>query len=66
MNAAEKEIIENTMRGMSQEERQEAVQFIDTDILFDELRKRELAERNFRKAIIDVVANAQDVRERAY
>lgn len=58
LNEAEMEALENKMNGMSQQEQIFAVQFIDTDILWDELRKRETRERNFEKAMKDMVANS--------
>ena len=41
MCEAEMEALKNKMLGMSKEEQVLAVSFIDTDILWDELRKRE-------------------------
>ena len=55
LNEAEMEALENKMNGMSPQEQVFAVQFIDTDILWDELRKRETRERNFEKAMKDLV-----------
>ena len=54
MNEMEMEALENRMNGMSMEEQIFAVGFIDTDILWDELRKRETRERNFEKAMKDL------------
>ena len=54
MNEMEMEALENRMNGMSMEEQIFAVGFIDTDILWDELRKRETRERNFEKAMKDM------------
>ena len=54
MNEMEMEALENRMNGMSMEEQVFAVGFIDTDILWDELRKRETRERNFEKAMRDM------------
>ena len=55
LTEAEMEALENRMNGMSQQEQIFAVGFIDTDILWDELRKRETRERNFEKAMKDLV-----------
>lgn len=55
MNEAEMEALENRIKGMSQEEQKVAIKFFDTDILWDELRKRETRERNFEKAMKDMV-----------
>lgn len=57
MSGAEMEALENKMNGMSPEEQAFAVGFIDTDILWDELRKRETRERNFEKAMKEMVMN---------
>lgn len=57
LNEAEMEAIANKIIGMSQEEQIFAAGFIDTDILWDELRKRETRERNFEKAMKDMVMN---------
>ena len=54
LTEAEMEALENRMNGMSPQEQNFAVQFIDTDILWDELRKRETRERNFEKAMKDM------------
>ena len=55
LSEAEMEALENKMNGMSPQEQAVAVGFIDTDILWDELRKRETRERNFEKAMKDLV-----------
>ena len=55
LTEAEMEALENKMNGMSPQEQLFAVQFIDTDILWDELRNRETRERNFEKAMKDLV-----------
>ena len=57
MNEIERERLENRISGMSPEEQSFAVGFIDTDILWDELRKRETRERNFEKAMKEMVMN---------
>ena len=54
MNEMEMEALANRMNGMTMEEQIFAVGFIDTDILWDELRKRETRERNFEKAMKDM------------
>ena len=55
LTEAEMEALENRINGMSLQEQLFAVQLIDTDILWDELRKRETRERNFEKAMKDLV-----------
>ena len=55
LTEAEMEALENRMNGMSPQEQIFAVQFIDTDILWDELRKRETEERNFQHAMTKLV-----------
>ena len=57
MNEIERERLENRISGMSPEEQKYAVGFIDTDVLWDELRKRETRERNFEKAMKAMVMN---------
>lgn len=54
LTEAEMEALENRMNGMSPQEQLFAVQLIDTDILWDELRNRETRERNFEKAMKDM------------
>ena len=54
MNEMEMEALANRMNGMSIEEQRYAVCFFDTDILWDELRKRETRERNFEIAMKDL------------
>ena len=54
LSEAEMEALENKMNGMSPQEQLFAVQFIDTDVLWDELRNRETRERNFEKAMKDM------------
>ena len=58
MNQIERERLENRISAMSPEEQMVAAELIDTDILWDELRKRETRERNFEKAMKDMVKNA--------
>lgn len=58
MNEVERERLENRISSMSPEEQMVAAEKIDTDILWDELRKRETRERNFEKAMKDMVKNA--------
>lgn len=55
MCEAEMEALKNKMLGMSKEEQVLAVSFIDTDILWDELRKRETEERNFQNTMTKLV-----------
>lgn len=55
LTEAEMEALENRMNGMSPQEQNFAVQFIDTDILWDELRKRETEERTFQKEMTKFV-----------
>ena len=54
LSEAEIEALENKMNGMSLKEQAVAACFIDTDILWDELRRRETRERNFEKAMKDM------------
>ena len=54
MEEAEREAFRNTMNAMSMEEQAIAAEQIDTDILWDELRKRETRERNFEKTMKDL------------
>lgn len=55
LTEVEMEALENRMNGMSPQEQIFAVQFIDTDILWDELRKRETEERNFQHTMTKLV-----------
>ena len=55
LTEVEMEALENRMNGMSPQEQVFAVQFIDTDILWDELRKRETEERTFQKEMTKLV-----------
>lgn len=55
LTEAEMEALENRMNGMSPQEQNFAVKFIDTDILWDELRKRETEERTFQKEMTKFV-----------
>lgn len=55
MCEAEMEALENKMNVMSPQEQAFAVQFIDTDILWDELRKRETEERKFQNTMTKLV-----------
>lgn len=55
MNEMEKQKFEEVICAMSEEEMKVAASKIDTDVLWDELRKRETAERNFKKAVKDLV-----------
>ena len=55
LTEVEMEALENRMNGMSPQEQVFAVQFIDTDILWDELRKRETEERTFQKEMTKFV-----------
>lgn len=51
----ERERLEDRITGMSPEEQAVAVTLIDTDLLWDELRKREIEEREFQKAMTKIV-----------
>lgn len=55
MSEMEKQSFEDTMKAMSEEEMKIAALHIGTDILWDELRKREMANRNVVKGIKDLV-----------
>ena len=57
MKEHEREALENRIGAMSPEEQMVAVTMIDIDLLWDELRKRELEERNFKKRMEDFVCN---------
>lgn len=57
MKEHEREALENRIGAMSPEEQMVAVTMIDIDLLWDELRKRELEERNFKKRMEDFVYN---------
>ena len=55
MTEVELEALKNRISGMSKEEQILAVSYIDTDILWDELRRRELEEREFQRAMTNLV-----------
>lgn len=55
MTEVEIEALKNRISGMSKEEQILAVSYIDTDILWDELRRRELEEREFQRAMTNLV-----------
>ena len=55
MSEMERESFEDTVKAMSQVEMKIAVLHIDTDILWDELRRRETSNRNVVKGIKDLV-----------
>ena len=55
LTEAEMDALKNKMLGMSHDEQVVAVGFIDTDILWDELRKRETEERNFQNTMTKIV-----------
>ena len=57
MKEHEMEALLNRIGAMSPEEQVVAVTMIDTDLLWDELRKRELEERNFKRKMEDFVYN---------
>lgn len=57
MNDFERERFEDRICGMSPEEQAVAVTMIDTDVLWDELRKRETEARIFRQRMEDFVYN---------
>lgn len=56
MNDYEKEIFKNMISSMGEEEQKYAATNIDTDILWDELRKRERQERNMCIAMQSVMS----------
>jgi hypothetical protein len=55
MNEMEMEALENRMNGMSREEQIFAVQFIDFDILLDEVRRKGLEAIDFKKDMTEMV-----------
>ena len=55
MTEHEREYLINTIKAMSQEEQAVVVTMIDTDLLWDELRKRETDERNFQNTMTKIV-----------
>ena len=57
MQEHEREYLINTIKAMSPEEQAVAVTEIDIDLLWDELRRRELEERNFKRRMEDFVYN---------
>ena len=57
MKSFERERFEERINGMSPEEQVVAVTMIDTDLLWDELRRRETEERAFKKRMEDFVYN---------
>ena len=56
MNEVEKQELKSRVEGMSQEETLIAVKVIPTDVLWDELRRRETAERNQLQGVKDLVS----------
>ena len=57
MNEMEKQKFEEVICAMSEEEMKIAASKIDTDVLWDELRKRESAERQFKQRIEELINN---------
>ena len=57
MSEMEKEALKNRIAAMTPEEQKMAVTLIDTDLLWDELRKRETSARNHVKAMKDLMVN---------
>ena len=55
MSEIERTEFENVIRAMSEEEKKMALNYIETDMLWEELRKRELSERNTIKAMKDLL-----------
>ena len=55
MTELERQEFENVIRAMSEEEKKMALNYIGTDMLWDELRRRETAERNTIKAVKDLL-----------
>ena len=56
MNEIERERFENMLAAMGEEEQKAAVTAIDTDILWNELMKRERQERNMCIAMQEVMS----------
>lgn len=57
MNELERQEFENVIRAMSEEEKKMALNYIETDMLWDELRRREAEERNKINAMKDLLVN---------
>ena len=56
MSELEKKEFENRICAMSEEEKNMALKHIETDMLWDELRRRETAERNQLQGVKDLVS----------
>ena len=57
MNEMEREVFINRINGMTQEEQEIAVTCIHTDLLWDELRRREMETRAFKQRVEEFVSN---------
>lgn len=55
MSEMEKQSFEDAMKAMSEEEMRMALKYFDTDMLWDELRKREAENRNILQGVKDLV-----------
>lgn len=55
MSEMERQSFEDAMKGMSDEEKKMALTYFDTDMLWDELRKRELESRNIIRGVKGLV-----------
>lgn len=55
MSEMERQSFEDKMKGMSDEERRMALVYFDTDMLWDELRKRETESRNIIRGVRGLV-----------
>ena len=59
MTGIEREAFESIILAMGEEEQKFAVANIDTDILWDELRRRETAERNMCIAMNSIMSGSK-------
>lgn len=55
MSERERQSFEDAMKGMSDEERKIALAYFDTDMLWDELRRRETESRNIIRGVRGLV-----------
>ena len=55
MSEMDKQEFEKVINAMTEEEKKIALNSIDTDMLWDELRRRETAERNMLQGVKDLV-----------
>ena len=55
MSEMDKQEFENRICAMSEEEKKMAIKYFETDMLWDELRKREMSSRNILQGVKDLV-----------